>query len=222
MFLFKRVRERAPSTLSIRRRLLPPSYAMSFETHLTTTASQLSEFARLLYETVVSPLSSGSTITNIQGTGPNNSLFSAAGLVASDEQISFSGFVRTPFLDFPSRNQIRFSVLRLCERSDEIDTSWEALLGQIASLHSLNLDLSLFHTTLLSRLSTFGPVVGERVSIIASKDLLSLSISSDVLSKRDEYPLQTNEIWDKLSLVFRHCYRYNLPSDYSYLTGVMI
>lgn len=221
MFLFNRVRERAPSKLTMRRRLIPPSYTMSFETHLPTEAKQLVEFTGLLYETVVNPLSSGNTTINIQGNGPNNTLFSATGLVTGDDGITFFAHVRTPFLDFPARDQIRFSVLKLCERSDEIDTSWEELVSRISCVQSLSLDLSLFHTTMLTRLSSFGPVVGERVSIVANEERLSLSISSDILTKPSEYPLESYELWDKLSLVFMHCYRYNLPIDYTHLTGAL-
>jgi hypothetical protein len=225
LFLKQRANS-SDSSLHASRSWLPPGFSTSYLVNKKLLDSQepshkLNEFALLFWPLILQPLLTSSTLVDQKGGAKDDTLLRLEGqLLAGEESMPFSYSIQTRFSDFPNRNQIRFnwnssssiedlealSITELCQRSD-------------IYFKSFLFNLENFQSNMLTRLSGFGPVVAETISLEISATSLDIRVSAEAISSLKVTPFSKDAVLEKISSLLENCYQFKLLSDYTTLQG---
>ncbi len=223
---FKQSASSRDSSLQVSRTWLPPGFSTSYQIkkELQTShesQSKLSEFTSEFWPLILQPLLAVASLLDQKGGAKDDTLLRLEGqLLLEEEPVPFSYHITTKFLDYPSKNQIRFSwghtcsieelealsVLDICQKQDVLITSFV-------------FSLECFQSNMLTRLSGFGPVVAETLQLEISRSSLNVRVTTEATNSPKSLPFKAEEVFEKISSLLERYYQFKLQSDYTTLQG---
>lgn len=217
------------SSLQISRSFLPPGFSCLYRTEraptdTATLRGRMGDFIVDFCPLILDPLLATSKALDWKGGGIDDALVRVTGqLQLDDEALPFTYKISTRFSDFPNRNQIRFTWEKQCSL-EELETIplGDLCLRQDITISSFSFALENFQSNILTRLSGFGPVVGEVLKIDISTSMISLIVSAEGLASPDQAPLTRGGLFEKVNALFEKCYQFSIHSDYTSLKGELL
>ena len=209
------------SSLTARRTFLPPGYTTSYSASLCCSTQLDAQFLELIDSVLLQPIISTNLLTDLRGCLADQAICTLTGTIDNgSEQLPLTFSITTKFYDFPSRNEIRHQHATLSNAELATTLSAPTTLSEIGALPGLAIErisigIELFTSTILTRLSGFGPIAAERVVLELLATKLQISIEAEALATTMSLPLLRDDILGKLTAIIKSRYQFSLISDYT-------
>ena len=219
--LFKRMAHSSSATLESKWHWLPPGFHNLYQFVVISQESLATTLASLVAELIIAPLLSSQYLTNLKGAGSNDYLLKIeATLAIQQESLPLIYEIRSSFFDFPSRDSIRSSWANYCNLAEFQEMTLQELLAlDNIKIHTVSLALDIFAATMLTKISTFGPVVREMLRFDWHSNKYTLLIDAEGLKDEFQLPLSYEDIFHKLDLIIKNQSSLSIVNEYQKLTA---
>ncbi len=169
---------------------------------------------------MITPLLRPAPLVDIKGGGANEALFSVSGSILpaeEEERLPLTFRISTTFYDFAEKDHIRFSVREYYDPPlENAGERFQLFLRPDLEVERVAASIEFFKSTIVTRMTGFGPVAAERLTLEASADALRVEISADGLESIQTLPLTHREVLEALDKIVSVRYGYSILADYKH------